>query len=132
MRISMQFLAALIFGFTFSTIASASETALWSEGISLIPYPQEVTLGDEDFLLGEETAIVLDESASSEADIFAAKDLGERLKADWGEIIGKITGPGVGRQIVLTRKGAPKKLGDQGYELEVDNNVITIRAAGEA
>jgi len=109
---------------------SASRSELWQEGICLIPYPQEVTLGGEDFLFDGGVGIVLDRSASS-ADSFAAEDLAARLKKDW-EIRAEINAPARDRKIVLTRQQAAKKLGKQGYELSVDKEKVIIRAAGEA
>ncbi|OGG01719.1 MAG: hypothetical protein A3F83_00405 [Candidatus Glassbacteria bacterium RIFCSPLOWO2_12_FULL_58_11] len=108
----------------------AETSALWNEGISLIPYPQEAVLGGEEFVFDSEVAIVLDKSAGA-ADKFAANDLSSRLKQDYG-ILTRIGAAQSGKQIVLSRSGAAKKLGQQGYELSVDKERITVKANGEA
>ncbi|HUU26435.1 MAG TPA: beta-N-acetylhexosaminidase [archaeon] len=108
--------------------AAADQTALWKEGISLIPSPQEATLGGGDFVFVEGVSIVLN-GPGSEADIFAKKDLTERLKTEWGVKI--TTGPTPKKTILLTRGSAPEKLGNQGYEIIVEKDKITIRANGE-
>ncbi len=61
----------------------AGQTALWRAGVSLIPYPQEVRLGGEDFVFGSTVAVSLDKRAD-ETDRFTAGELAARLKADWG------------------------------------------------
>ena len=109
--------------------APADGSELWSEGISLIPYPQQVRLGGEPFVFSGETPIVLDTNAS-EADRFAARDLAERLEADHGVSASVGAGSG-GASIVLSRTGAPESLGDQGYELKVEPTRITVRAGTE-
>jgi hexosaminidase len=109
----------------------ASQTALWQEGVSLIPYPQEVALDGDDFVFSDGAVnIVLDEDAS-QADRFAAADLAGRLEERFG-IKAQISYSANGNAIVLTRKGAPGKVGDQGYELTVEKDRIAISANSEA
>ena len=111
------FLIAIFSFLCVPRMTSAPPTALWKEGISLIPYPQEVSLGGGDFVLVNGVNIMLD-NESSEADRFTAADLVARLKEDLG-FESRVGGsPGV-RSILLTRRGAPNKVGDQGYELTV-------------
>jgi len=110
--------------------ARAEQTALWREGISLIPYPQQVELGGDDFIFGPEVTLVLDDDAGR-ADKFAAENLAARLEGDWG--IQAAPGTAAeGRAIILTRRGAEKTPGGQGYVLEADRQSITIRAGSEA
>ncbi|MFH1069487.1 MAG: glycoside hydrolase family 20 zincin-like fold domain-containing protein [Candidatus Glassbacteria bacterium] len=105
------------------------QSALWSVGINLIPSPQEVRIGGDDFLFAGPVTIVLDEDATS-ADRFAADELSIRLKEEFGIEAG--TGNRASaKAIVLTRKSAAPGLGEQGYEVEVDKDAITIRAVGE-
>ena len=40
-----------------------SPTILWQNGISLIPYPQDVVFGGEDFLVQDKIVITLDKQA---------------------------------------------------------------------
>jgi hexosaminidase len=128
MKFKFLVLTLLIF-VSCSSSFSASRTALWGEGISLIPYPQEVKLGGEGFLFGSGVSVVLDGSASS-SDRFAAEDLAGRLKADWG-INAQRNGHDTNRVILLTRQAADKTLRQQGYELLVEKRRITVRAVDE-
>ncbi len=124
-------LLAVFFAVVVFSDTMASQTALWQEGISLIPYPREVALGGDDFVFsGGAVNIVLDDNASR-ADRFAAGDLAGRLEERFG-IKAQISSSTNGNAIVLTRKGASKKLGEQGYELNVQKEGITVRANSEA
>ncbi|MEA1997217.1 MAG: beta-N-acetylhexosaminidase, partial [Gemmatimonadota bacterium] len=109
---------------------SVEESPLWRAGVSLIPYPQEVNLGGEDFQFGSGVAIILDEGAD-ESDRFAAGKLAARLKEDWG-IEANIRRSSSEGEIILTRQGAPEKVGEQGYQLETSARRITVRARGSA
>jgi len=120
---------ALVFCLFSSLGLRAEQSALWTEGISLIPYPQQVALGGEDFVFDSPVAIVV--TGGSEADRFAAEDLAGGLKERYG-IEARVGAAGSGRAIELVRAALPAKLGDQGYELTVEPNRITVRAKGEA
>jgi hexosaminidase len=122
-------LFAALFFFSTSEGMSAFQTVLWKEGISLIPYPQEVNLGGDNFVFAGGVNIVLD-NESPAADRFAASDLAARLKEDLG-IDARVGGlPGAG-SISLTRRDAPNKVGEQGYELSVTKDQIIVKAKGE-
>ena len=124
-------LLTVFFAIVVFSHAMASRTELRQEGISLIPYPQEVALGGDDFVFSGGTAsIVLDKNAS-EAEKFAAGDLAGKLEERFG-IKAQVSSAANGNAIVLTRKGASEKLGDQGYELAVEKDRITISANSEA
>ncbi len=125
--------ASLFLAFLLSTgVICAEISPLWREGISLIPYPQQATLGGDDFVFGSQVTLVLDVTAS-QADRFAADNLAARLKEDWGIEAGvSLGGAAEGRTIILTHKGAEKKLGDQGYVLLANKESIAIKANGEA
>jgi hexosaminidase len=122
---------------TYTVHAEGGKTVLFNEGIHLIPYPQEVNLTGEDFLLDGELAIVLDRNAS-EADRFAATDLAAQLQQTWGVKAALAAAPS-GRSIILTRKGVPRKIKDlpkkkslQAYQLSASAGQVVIRAGGEA
>jgi hexosaminidase len=117
--------------FLFFGCLDAEQSALWREGISLIPYPQQVDSGGEDFVFGSPVKIVLDNNAT-EADKFAAEDLAARLKTDWSIEAVPAVGEAEGKSIVLTRRGADKDLGEQGYQLSTAKDRLTIRANSEA
>jgi len=108
----------------------AIATELWREGLAVIPYPQVVKMGGGDFLLGREVEIVLDKGAAAE-DRFAARELARRLQEEWS-VKGTITERSSGKFISLTRKGAPKKVGDQGYKLTSGADGVTVSANGSA
>ena len=122
------FLLALALGLNAALCEGRS--ALWRAGVSLIPYPQEVRLGGEDFVFGSTVAVSLDKGAD-ETDRFTAGELAARLKADWGIEVVIGTKPGA-RLIVLTRSGAPEKVGEQGYRLEAIADRLTVRANSAA
>ncbi len=103
-------------------------TDLWREGISLIPYPQQVEFGGDDFVFGSPVAIVLDADASA-ADKFAAAELAGSLQEFYG-IETSVGGGATGSVIVLTGEGAPEKGYGQGYVIGVEPERITVRGRG--
>jgi hexosaminidase len=107
----------------------AQSTILSTQGIALIPYPKEVKLEGVNFNLGSEVIIILDKNAS-ESDRFAANELIRHL-ADIG-VKAWLSASNSKNSIILTRKGADKKLGNEGYSLISKQNSLTINAAGEA
>ncbi len=117
--------------------AQEATTALFNEGIYLIPHPQEVSLEGDDFVLGSELSIVLDRKAS-DRDRFAATELAAQLKKEWG-VNAVIAGSASGKSIILTHKGVskkvtglPKKKAMQGYQLTAEADQLIIRAKSEA
>lgn len=110
---------------------NAQQTALSQAGIHLIPYPKQVSLAADSFLLEGSLAIVLDKNASA-SDKFAAAELSQYL-ADAFAIAADIrqTLP-PGKSIVLTRKGADGKADKERYTLKVGADRILVRSAGEA
>ena len=114
---------------------AGATTALFNEGIYLIPHPQEVSLEGDDFTLGNELSIVLDRNASDK-DRFAATELAAQLKNEWG-VKAVLTPSASGRSIILTHKGVsksltglPKKKAIQGYQLVTGADQLVIRAKG--
>lgn len=124
------FLASVILLFINSVVAPAAETELWRNGISLIPYPRIVEMGGDDFVLDKQIDILIDKGALPE-DVFAAEELRRRLMEEWN-VKCSITEVSSGRNIALTRQGAPEEVGDQGYRIETSANRLTIRANGAA
>ncbi len=131
------FFASLFFWLSAASPAAALTTALFNEGIYLIPHPQQVSLGGMDFVLGEELSIVLDKNASDK-DRFAATELATQLKKEWG-INAVLTASASGKSIILTHKkvskditGLPKKKALQAYQLTAEADQLVIRAKGEA
>jgi|GEM_PF-5861251 len=110
---------------------NAQQTALSQAGIHLIPYPKQVSLAADSFLLEGSLAIVLDKNASA-SDKFAAAELSQYL-ADAFAIAADIrqTLP-PGKSIVLTRKGVDGKADKERYTLKVGADRILVRSAGEA
>ena len=122
----------LIFLFSAASVFAGdyTPTELYKAGINLIPSPQEVKLEGDNFVLGAKVAIVVDKDAS-EKDRFAAGELARGLKEDWGIAV-RVTDAATAKSIILTRKTAPEKLGEQGYLLSATADNITIRANGQA
>ncbi len=119
-----------------TTPETETTTALFNESIYLIPYPQEITLDGEDFLLGSELSIVLDKSAT-ENDKFTAAILAAQLKKEWG-VSTVIADSPFGKSIILTHEevsekvtSLPEKKSQQGYQLNVEADQLIIRAKGE-
>lgn len=110
-------------------IDSCKASELSSLGLHVIPYPQKVMLGGEDFVLKSNLNIVLDEGASA-VDQKTAELLRQNLKEKWGlnAIISHNRGTS---NIVLTRLEKANSIGDQGYHLTTDRDNITIAAQDE-
>lgn len=108
----------------------AQDTELSRLGISIIPYPQVVTVKGDNFTLDNTVTIVTDAKPSA-SDTFSAGELIKFL-ADELELKSSITNKISPKSIILTRKGADKSLGEEGYSLTVEGNKVVIKAVGEA
>src|SRR5690554_2631274 len=71
----------IILTILFSSI-SLHSSELYDKGLYLIPFPQNVQLGGDDFIINGEVIIVTDKD-NSEADKFAAEELVFTLKTEW-------------------------------------------------
>jgi len=111
-------------------VSQAADTQLWRNGLSLIPYPQKVEMGGEDFIFSAQIDIQIDKGAGDE-DMFTAEVLKAQLLEQWS-IDCRITETASGQHIVLSRDGAPEEVGDQGYQLETTASELIIRANGGA
>jgi len=120
------FLASVAFLFISIGVTRAAETELWRNGISLIPYPRTVEMGGEDFVFDKKIDILVDRGANPE-DMFAAEELSRQLNKKWN-IECRVTEVSSGISIVLTRKGAPEKVGEQGYRIETSAGRLVITA----
>jgi hypothetical protein len=136
-RYHVLLLSSLYLLISFAVPAAEDITPLFNEGICLIPYPQQVSLGGGDFVLGNELSIVLDKKAPDQ-DRFAAAELAAQLQEEWG-VKAAITGAASGKSIILTHKGVSKKITGlpekkalQGYQLTAGADQLVIRAKGEA
>jgi hexosaminidase len=136
-KTSILFLLVFVFFAAGNTAGADTKTALYREGINLIPYPQEVALNESDFIFNSAIEIVLDRNAS-EKDRFAAEELKQRLGEEW-QIEAVIATKSSGKSIVLTRRNVPDKITSlaekkaaQGYQLATSAENLTIHAKGEA
>ncbi len=128
-KIGLSLMIAMVCGVLGSSCAWAeAKTELWQQGISLIPYPQQVELGGDDFVFGAAVSIVLDDNSSA-ADKFAAKELAASLKELHG-IDATVGGSASGSAIVLTGRGAPQQGEGQGYAIAVEPGKITVSGKG--
>lgn len=114
--------------FTFHIEVFASE--LSKLGLYVIPYPQEVTTTEGQLILGRNAVIVIDKNASA-ADRFTAEELRRSFHEIYGIEASVTTAPSKGA-ISLTRRGAEKRIGDEGYMLTVTTDGVVIRAIAEA
>lgn len=108
----------------------SQETALAKNGIYIIPYPKEVKIAGTDFVLDNDITIVVDKNASAN-EKFSAQALAAFLKEKFTLSIPVAATPSK-KSIVLTKRGADRKLGDEGYTLAVSANQIIITSAGNA
>ncbi len=110
-----------------------SSTDLWKNGISLIPYPQHVAIGGEDFRIYENLQLVLDVNASEETR-FAAIDLGQRLHEKGIVVEMQNTASADHPCVILTiHPGAvSENLDRQSYVLSTSTQTLSITANGEA
>jgi hypothetical protein len=95
----------------------------------VIPYPQQVTIGGDDFNFSDHLNIVLDKSSSS-ADRFTANELIADLKKEWN-IEATLSNKKNNYSIVLTQEKLPAKLGKQGYQILANKNEVRISASAE-
>ncbi len=119
----------LFFLFQFLNLKSYS-TDLSNLGLSVIPYPQQVLLGGDDFIFTKDLTVVMDKD-SSEEDKFTASELLKDLQKEWG-ITGSVTNNEGGNSIILSHKNVSDDLNEQGYEIESAKNNIIIKSASEA
>ena len=105
-------------------------TELSNLGLSVIPYPQEVIVRGENFRFSKKIIIVIGESASPE-DVFTAEELVRNLKKDF-DIDATISTVGTKGSIMLSRKGAEKRVGAEGYHLSVSSGQVLIKAISSA
>lgn len=124
MRFTLLLCALLV-----TTLCNAQQSELSKQGLHVIPYPQQVKLQGEKFVLDESVSIVLDNNASK-ADRFTASELRQLLKKNFG--IDVVINRKSSRTIRLTRKGAAKEVGDEGYQLSSSASTVTIKARTEA
>lgn len=113
-----------------TTRGFSQQTALAEKGIYIIPSPKEVQITGNDFHLSGNIAIVLDKNASAN-EKFSAGQLSAFLKEKFGLPAQTATTTSQ-KSIVLTTKGANKKLGNEGYTILVEPNKLTITATGSA
>ena len=97
-----------------------------SLNLRLLPYPQEISTDAHYYYFGKNIRIEIDKNASKE-DQFAADELARNLKLDVNINVTSPTVPLTGL-ILLTRKGADKSLGKEGYQLIVSRGQIEIIA----
>lgn len=105
-------------------------TELYELGLSVIPYPQEVVTGGADFSISKKVIIVIDKNASAE-DKFTAAQLVRSLKEEF-DIDASVGTQSSAGAIILTRRGAEKRVGAEGYHLTVSSGQIRISAKASA
>lgn len=120
-------LAILLFVFGF--ISKGADTELSKLGLYVLPYPQEVKVTGDSFIIGGPLTIVLNKNHSP-ADVFAAEELIRDLREQWG--ITATTGTSKNTpSIVFIRDKANAKLNKQSYQIITGKDKVIIRANGE-
>jgi hexosaminidase len=123
------FLSGLLFSFLhFLVPVTCMATELSDSGLYIIPYPQKVVIGGDNFSFNNSLNIVLDKNHSA-ADEFTAGELIRDLKNEWN-IDAVITNRTGNYSIVLRQQKIPSKIGKQGYQISVGRNEIIITASG--
>lgn len=107
-----------------------SKSALWSEGIGVIPYPQSVIMTGKDFVFDDKVFIRIEGKASVE-DLFSAEELCRGLSERWN-INCRITDRPQVREIILKPGRKAGKADDQSYGIETGNDKIIVTSAGSA
>ncbi|MEQ6121123.1 DUF4838 domain-containing protein [Reichenbachiella sp. MALMAid0571] len=124
-------LACMVFTLLLAT--SPFQNSLASElsdlGLHVIPYPQQVVLGGNEFVLKSTVNIVLDKNAST-IDRKTAEMLKSELEGKW-EVKTVISESKGECNVLLTRKGGPKSLAEQGYILSTNRDTLIISAKDE-
>lgn len=100
------------------------------DGLSVIPYPQQVTMSNGEFVFNSSISIVLDKNHSA-ADAFAAEELTKDLKNEWN-ITATIRSAKKPGSITLIRNKKSTGIRNQGYKLSVSATDIIITAKDEA
>ncbi|MBN9385831.1 MAG: beta-N-acetylhexosaminidase [Chitinophagaceae bacterium] len=98
------------------------------QDLHLIPYPKEVRMGEGRLALDGQIAVVTDRRGT-EGDRLAA---GELLQFFKGLGVSAHAGGAASTRIRLTRAGADRSFGEEGYSLSVDKDGAVIRANDEA
>ena len=101
-------------------------TELSELGLHVIPYPQEVETAGSAFLMSQKIVIVIDRNASAE-DKFTAQQLVQSLKEIYG-IDATVSAQSSKGAITLTRKGAEKRVGEEGYQLTASADGVSVQA----
>jgi len=102
---------------------------LSDSAVSVIPYPQQVTITGDNFIFSNSLSIVLSKNHSA-ADEFTANELTRDLKNEWN-IDAAITNKKGSYSIILNRQKTSSKIGRQGYQLSISKNEIIITASAE-
>ncbi len=124
-RIFCSLVVALLLLAAAAAPSRASSTELWQSGVSLIPYPQQVQTGGEDFTFSGPVSIAVDRDADSQVK-FAAEELARILDEEFDL---HVTAGSAVPLVRLTSSGASAKAGEQGYVLETFDDSVIIRAA---
>ena len=138
-------LISLFFFASFSTQAARVKSDLFNAGIYLIPYPQEVVLGGEDFLLGGENFLPGPQAlhrAGPECQLSRTALLPQKWLHNFRRNGASQLNSAMllqAESIILTHKELPKEITDQpgkkaaqAYQLSTTAHQVEIRAKGDA
>jgi len=126
MKIKTSATAFMLLALLCNTIVYSQESELKSLVLNVIPYPQQVKTGGEDFIINGTLLIELDRNAGK-AERFTAEELIRDLKNKYN-IQAQIGNNGSGPVLVLTHSRSPKILPSQGYQLTTSKNKLIIKA----
>ena len=127
LKVSGYIIAFFLLGILFPYNCAGSE--LSDLGLHVIPYPQQVEIGENNFILKSPVNIALDKNYTL-IDLQTARQLKKELQEKWGLKV-EITNNKGPSTIILTRKGISKTIGSQGYKLTTNSTVLTINSNGE-
>jgi len=132
MKVNRQSSLLIFLLFQLALLLSCKSLAieLADSGLGVIPYPQEVIVTGESFYFPKDLQIVVDKNATSD-DRFTAAELVRNLQEDFN-IHASISTMPSNRSVMLTRKAAEKRIGEEGYHLSVTSGQMLIRANSAA
>lgn len=129
MKINIHLIKLILLAFILTLVNCTNQNSIDQSRVHIIPKPNEILIGEQSFTIKSDTKILVDadtKESQQVAEYFAAK-----INSATGynlTIKNNTSQNDVDGAILFTLHNADKKLGDEGYELEVNNNSVIIKA----
>lgn len=118
-------LSYLLFLLLANTSSIAQQVSSGKNVPDLIPFPKQLTMTGNDFLLDEQVAIVLDKKASA-AEKFAAEELMRIVQEDWS--VGLTIDRPSQKKIILSSGKTKFRDRSEGYTISVSRDIVRVDA----